>query len=90
MNRQELTAQEEQKEEAIYAGGVQTALDQAGAQADQQEEKDFEDYELGLMTMDFSYRKSGRKVQVLFSLCIVQIHAFSMIKGNRKTIIYVD
>ena len=54
MNRQELTAQEEQKEEAIYAGGVQTALDQAGAQADQQEEKDFEDYELGLMTMDFA------------------------------------
>ena len=54
VNRQELTAQEEQKEEAIYAGGVQTALDQAGAQADQQEEKDFEDYELGLMTMDFA------------------------------------
>lgn len=53
VNRQELTAQEEQKEEAIYAGGVQTALDQAGTQADQQEEKDFEDYELGLMTMDF-------------------------------------
>ena len=54
VNHQELTAQEEQKEEAIYAGGVQTALDQAGAQADQQEEKDFEDYELGLMTMDFA------------------------------------
>ncbi len=54
VNRQELTAQEEQKEEAIYAGGVQTALDQTGAQADQQEEKDFEDYELGLMTMDFA------------------------------------
>ena len=54
VNRQELTVQEEQKEEAIYAGGVQTALDQAGAQADQQEEKDFEDYELGLMTMDFA------------------------------------
>ena len=60
VNRQELTAQEEQKEEAIYAGGVQTALDQAGAQADQQEEKDFEDYELGLMTMDFA-----EKVEIL-------------------------
>ena len=54
VNRQELTAQEEQKEEAIYAGGVQTTLDQAGTQADQQEEKDFEDYDLGLMTMDFA------------------------------------
>ena len=54
VNHQELTAQEEQKAEAIYAGGVQTTLDQAGAQADQQEEKDFEDYELGLMTMDFA------------------------------------
>ena len=54
VNRQEPTVQEEQKEEAIYAGGVQKALDQAGAQADQQEEKDFEDYELGLMTMDFA------------------------------------
>lgn len=54
VNKQELTAQEEQKKESIYAGGVQTALDQAGTQADQQEEKDFEDYDLGLMTMDFA------------------------------------
>ena len=54
VNRQELTAQEEQKEEAIYAGGVQTALDQAGSRAEQQGEKDFEDYDLGLMTVDFA------------------------------------
>lgn len=54
VNKQELTAQEEQKEESIYAGGVQSVLDQAGSQADQQGEKDFEDYDLGLMTMDFA------------------------------------
>ena len=35
VNKQELTAQEEQKEESIYAGGVQSVLDQAGSQADQ-------------------------------------------------------
>lgn len=39
VNKQELTAQEEQKEESIYAGGVQSVLDQAGSQADQQGEK---------------------------------------------------
>lgn len=54
VNKQELTAQEEQKQESIYAGGVQSVLDQAGSQADQQGEKDFEDYDLGLMTMDFA------------------------------------
>ena len=45
VNKQELTAQEEQKAESIYAGGVQTALNQAGAQAEEQGEKDFGDYE---------------------------------------------
>ena len=54
VNKQELTAQEEQKAEAIYAGGVQIALNQAGAQAEEQGEKDFGDYDLGLMTMDFA------------------------------------
>ena len=41
VNKQELTAQEEQKEESIYAGGVQSVLDQAGSQADQAGEKRF-------------------------------------------------
>lgn len=34
--------------------GVQIALNQAGAQAEEQGEKDFGDYDLGLMTMDFA------------------------------------
>lgn len=77
VNRQELTAQEEQKEEAIYAGGVQTALDQAGAQADQQEEKDFEDYELGLMTMDL---RKGRDCRDLSA----GKHADTVRPGHRR------
>ena len=38
----------------MYKRQVQSVLDQAGSQADQQGEKDFEDYDLGLMTMDFA------------------------------------
>ena len=49
-----LTTEVVNKAEAIYAGGVQIALNQAGAQAEEQGEKDFGDYDLGLMTMDFA------------------------------------
>ena len=54
VNKQELTAQEEQKEESIYAGGVQSVLDRGGLPGRPAGEKDFEDYDLGLMTMDFA------------------------------------
>ena len=50
----EQAAAEEQKEESIYIGGVGTVLEEAGAQADANLEKDFEDYELGLLSMDFA------------------------------------
>lgn len=42
------------KEEVLYSGGVQSVLDAAGQDASGTDELDFSDYELGLLSMDFS------------------------------------
>ena len=43
-----------QEENSVSEGGVQPFLSQLGADADAGREMDFEDYELGLLTMDFA------------------------------------
>ncbi|MBQ2804082.1 MAG: M23 family metallopeptidase [Lachnospiraceae bacterium] len=51
---EEQNTQAAKQEEAIFEGGVQTLMSGWGENTKIEEEKDFEDYELGLLSMDFS------------------------------------
>ena len=78
VNRQELTAQEEQKEEAIYAGGVQTRpwIRPAPRQTSRRK-RISRTTSLGLMTMDFA-----EKVEIVETY-LPEKHADAAGSGNR-------
>ena len=56
--------QAEEENVAFFQAGVETMLSGFGAEAEATQEKDFDDYELGLMSMDFS-----EEVEIVEHIC---------------------